>query len=308
MKRIRTTVPLLVVAALAAAAIGTSASASTTSRLGGDKNIVETAVAAGQFKTLASLLTKAGLADTLATGGPFTVFAPTDEAFAKVPKATLDALAENPAQLKSVLLYHAVPGRVTAADVVKLSSAKTLEGRSLAIKVVDGTVFVDQAKVTTPDVMASNGVIHVIDSVLIPKAAPTAPAKNVVQTAVAAGQFKTLASLLTKAGLAGALQGKGPFTVFAPTDAAFAKVPKATLAALAKNPAKLRAVLLYHVVKGKVTAAQVMKLRSAKTLNGKSLAIRVGGGGVLVGGAAVTKADVTASNGVIHVINKVLIP
>jgi transforming growth factor-beta-induced protein len=306
MKRIRTTLALFVLAAVATAAIG--ASASTASRAAGDKNIVETAIAAGQFKTLASLLTKTGLADTLATGGPFTVFAPTDEAFAKVPKATLDALAENPAQLKSVLLYHVVPGRVTAADVVKLNSAKTLEGRSVGIKVVDGSVFVDRAKVTTPDIMASNGVIHVIDSVLIPKTAPAAAAKNIVQTAIAAGQFKTLASLLTKAGLGGTLQGKGPFTVFAPTDAAFAKVPKATLAALAKNKAKLRAVLLYHVVKGKVTAAQAMKLRSATTLNGKPLAIRVNGGKVLVGGATVTKADVTASNGVIHVINKVLIP
>jgi uncharacterized surface protein with fasciclin (FAS1) repeats len=132
--------------------------------------------------------------------------------------------------------------------------------------------------------------------------------KNLVQTAIAAGQFKTLASLLQKAGLAGALEGKGPFTVFAPTDAAFAKVPKATLASLAKNKTKLRAVLLYHVVKGKVTAAQAMKLQSAKTLEGKSVSIRVSGGKVLVGGATVTKADVMASNGVIHVINKVLIP
>ena len=308
MKRIRTTLALLVVAAVAVAAIGASAFASTASRSEGDKNIVETAVEAGQFQTLASLLTKAGLADTLAMGGPFTVFAPTDEAFAKVPKATLDALAENPARLKSVLLYHVVPGRVTAADVVELSSAKTLEGRSLAIKVVDGAVYVDGAKVTTPDVMASNGVIHVIDSVLIPKAASGTPTKNIVQTAIAAGQFKTLASLLTKAGLVGTLQGKGPFTVFAPTDAAFAKVPKTTLAALAKDKAKLRAVLLYHVVKGKVTAAQARKVRAAKTLNGKSLTIRASGGKVLVGGATVTKADVMASNGVIHVINKVLIP
>ena len=132
--------------------------------------------------------------------------------------------------------------------------------------------------------------------------------KNIVQTALAAGQFKTLASLLTKAGLAGTLQGKGPFTVFAPTDKAFAKVPKATLDALAKDEASLRAVLLYHVVKGKVSAAQATKLRSAKALNRTSLSIRVSGGKVLVGGATVTKADVTASNGVIHVINKVLIP
>jgi uncharacterized surface protein with fasciclin (FAS1) repeats len=139
-------------------------------------------------------------------------------------------------------------------------------------------------------------------------AGPKMGEKNLVQTAVAAGQFKTLASLLQKAGLAGTLAGKGSFTVFAPTDAAFAKVPKATLASLAKNKAKLRAVLLYHVVKGNVTAAQAMKLRSAKTLNGKSLTIRVSGGKLLVGGAVVTKADVGASNGVIHVINKVLIP
>src|SRR6187399_2748228 len=132
--------------------------------------------------------------------------------------------------------------------------------------------------------------------------------KNLVQTAVAAGQFKTLALLLQKAGLVGTLQGKGPFTVFAPTDAAFAKVPKATLASLAKNKAKLRSVLLYHVVKGNVPAAKVVMLRSAKTLNGKAVSIRVNGGNVLVGGARVTTADVKASNGVIHVVNKVLIP
>ena len=132
--------------------------------------------------------------------------------------------------------------------------------------------------------------------------------KNIVETAVAAGQFTTLASLLTKAGLAGTLAGKGPFTVFAPTDAAFAKVPKATLAALGKDKAKLRAVLLYHVVKGKVTAAQAMKLSSAKTVEGKPVSIRVRAGKVIVGGATVVKANVMASNGVIHVINKVLVP
>jgi uncharacterized surface protein with fasciclin (FAS1) repeats len=132
--------------------------------------------------------------------------------------------------------------------------------------------------------------------------------KNLVQTAVAAGEFKTLASLLQKAGLAGTLEGKGPYTVFAPTDAAFAKVPKATLTSLAKNKAKLRAVLLYHVVRGKVTAAQAMKLHSADTLEGQPVSIRVSGGKVVVGGATVVKANVMASNGVIHVIDKVLIP
>jgi uncharacterized surface protein with fasciclin (FAS1) repeats len=146
-------------------------------------------------------------------------------------------------------------------------------------------------------------------SAIAPVVSATPAAKpNIVQTAVAAGQFKTLTKLVKQAGLAGTLQTKGPFTVFAPSDAAFAKVPKSTLAALAKDKAKLRAVLLYHVAKGKLPAAKVVKLRSAKTLNGQSLKVRVSGGTVTVGGARVTTADIGASNGVIHVINKVLIP
>jgi uncharacterized surface protein with fasciclin (FAS1) repeats len=132
--------------------------------------------------------------------------------------------------------------------------------------------------------------------------------RNIVQTAVAAGQFKTLTKLVKEAGLAGALEAKGPYTVFAPTDAAFAKVPKATLQALAKDKAKLRAVLLYHVVKGKLTAAKLVKLHSVKTLNGQSLKVRFSHGTVTVGGARVIKTDIGASNGVIDVINKVLIP
>jgi uncharacterized surface protein with fasciclin (FAS1) repeats len=132
--------------------------------------------------------------------------------------------------------------------------------------------------------------------------------RNIVQTAVAAGQFKTLVALVKQAGLAGTLQGKGPFTVFAPTDAAFAKVPKATLAALAKDKSKLKAVLLYHVVSGKLTAAQVVNHRSLTTLEGGTLSIRTRDGKVYVNRARVIKANVMASNGVIHVINKVLIP
>ena len=139
-------------------------------------------------------------------------------------------------------------------------------------------------------------------------AIPASATKDIVETAVAAGQFETLASLLKKAGLVKTLKGKGPYTVFAPTDAAFAKVPKATLDALAKDKAKLRSVLLYHVAKGKLTAKKVVKRRSIKTLNGQRVRVRVRGGKVRVGGARVITPDVRASNGVIHVINKVLIP
>ena len=304
MKRIRTTIALVAVAAVAATAIGASAPASKAAPTGGLQNIVDTATAAGQFTTLVSLVTQAGLADTLANGGPFTVFAPTDAAFAKLPKATLDRLAANPALLKQVLLYHVLSGTVTSTDVVKLHSAKTLQGGKVKISVSGGSVYINQAKVTTPDVMASNGVIHVIDSVLVPSVLTT----NIVKTAAAAGSFKTFVSLVKKAGLVKALSGKGLYTVFAPTDAAFAKVPKATLVALAADKAKLRAVLLYHVIKGEVPAAKAMTLHKAKTLEGAKLSISVKHGKLIVGGAVVTKADVFASNGVIHVINKVLIP
>ena len=133
-----------------------------------DMNIVETAVAAGQFKTLTSLLQQTGLDKTLAEGGPYTVFAPTDEAFAKVPKKTLDTLASNPDELKAVLLYHVADGDVKAADVATMSSVATLNGASLPIRVNDAVVRVGGAKVVQADVMASNGVIHVVDGVLIP--------------------------------------------------------------------------------------------------------------------------------------------
>src|SRR5689334_483005 len=206
---------------LAVVAVALASMAMWSSRAAGEKaetkDVVDTAVAAGNFKTLAAALTKAGLVDTLKGPGPFTVFAPTDEAFAKVPKATLDALAADPAKLKAVLLYHVVAGRVAAADVVKLTSAQTLNGASVKVKVDAGNVYVDAAKVVTPDVTASNGIIHAIDSVLLPPTTTPAPA-NIVKTAVAAGQFKTLAALLKKAGLVKTLES-GTWTVFAPTDA-----------------------------------------------------------------------------------------
>ena len=132
--------------------------------------------------------------------------------------------------------------------------------------------------------------------------------RNIAQTVAASGEFDTLATLLTKAGLAKTLQQKGPYTVFAPTDAAFAKVPKATVDALLADKTKLRAVLLYHVVAGKATAARVTQLSSAETASGERVRIRVSGANVFVNRSKVTKADVMATNGVIHVINGVLIP
>ena len=152
----------------AATARSSASAAPATTRAEGD--IVQTAVAAGQFKTLAKLLKRAGLVSALQQPGPYTVFAPTDAAFKKVPKKTLNGLLRNKKKLKAVLLYHVVSGKVTAADVVKLSSATTLNGKDVRIRVSGSNVFVNKAKVTKPDVMASNGVIHVVNRVLIPPA------------------------------------------------------------------------------------------------------------------------------------------
>lgn len=158
-------------AASALAVAGVASAAPAGGSAMGDKNIVQTAVGAKQFTTLVALVKKAGLAGALSGKGPLTVFAPTDAAFAKVPKATLDALGKDLAQLKAVLLYHVVSGKVVAADVVKLTSAKTLQGASVKISVKGGKVFVDKAQVVTADVMTSNGVIHVINSIILPPAA-----------------------------------------------------------------------------------------------------------------------------------------
>ena len=132
------------------------------------KNIVETALAAGNFNTLATALTEAGLVDALQQEGPFTVFAPTDEAFAKLPKGTLANLLKDKEALKKILLYHVVSGKVMASDVVKLESATTLLGKDVKIMVTDGNVMINNSKVTATDISTSNGVIHVIDTVLIP--------------------------------------------------------------------------------------------------------------------------------------------
>jgi transforming growth factor-beta-induced protein len=145
----------------------------TTSLVAGEakKDIVDTAVAAGSFKTLATALQAAGLVDTLKGPGPFTVFAPTDEAFAKLPAGTVENLLkpENKAKLQAILTYHVVSGSVASSEVVKLKSAKTVNGQSVSIKVANGGVSIDGANVVKADIKTSNGVIHVIDSVILPK-------------------------------------------------------------------------------------------------------------------------------------------
>lgn len=263
------------------------------------RDIVDTAVAAGSFKTLVTAVKAAGLVETLKSPGPFTVFAPTDEAFAALPKGALESLLKNPDALRSVLLYHVVPGKVMAADVTKLTSAKTALGQTVAIDTSKG-VRVGAAMVVQTDISASNGVIHVIDAVLMPK-------NDIIEAARGAGSFKTLLMAIDAAGLTDTLRGDGPFTVFAPTDEAFAKLPKETLEKLLKDKKKLASILTYHVVAGKVMASDVVKLKEAKTVEGQSVRIDASNG-VKVNNARVIKTDVPATNGVIHVIDAVLMP
>ena len=157
--------------ATVAAVVLTVAASGTTAVRAETRDVVDTAIAAGSFKTLAKALDAAGLVTTLKGVGPFTVFAPTDEAFAKLPDGTLETLLkpENKEKLRRILTYHVVAGKVVASDVVKLQSAKAVSGDTITVKVEDGVVHVDNAIVTSADVLASNGVIHVIDSVILPK-------------------------------------------------------------------------------------------------------------------------------------------
>ncbi|MBL8817128.1 MAG: fasciclin domain-containing protein [Planctomyces sp.] len=275
-----------------------------------DKDIVDTAVGAGSFKTLVAAVKAAGLVETLKSKGPLTVFAPTDEAFAKLPKGTVEELLkpENKDKLVAILTYHVVPGKVAAADVVKLTSAKTVQGQEVAIKVADGKVSVDNANVVKTDISCSNGIIHVIDSVILPKDESPKSA-DIVDTAVGAGSFKTLVAAVKAAGLVDTLKGEGPFTVFAPTDEAFAKLPAGTVEDLLKpeNKDKLVAILTYHVVPGKLPAVKVVDAKSLKTVNGKEAPISLTDG-AKIGDAKIVKTDIECANGIIHVIDTVILP
>jgi transforming growth factor-beta-induced protein len=266
--------------------------------------VVDVAVADGRFTTLVTAVQEAGLVEDLSGDGPFTVFAPTDDAFAKLPEGTIEALLADIPELTNILLYHVVSGEVLAEDVVKLSEAETLLGEKVMVKAEDGKVYINDAQVIITDVMADNGVIHVIDTVLLP------PEKlgTVVDIAVADGRFTTLVTALQEAELVEALSAEGPFTVFAPTDDAFGKLPEGTIEALLADIPALTDILLYHVVPGEVMAEQVVTLNSAKTLNDKFVEIQVIDGMVYVNDAQVIITDIMADNGVIHVIDTVLLP
>lgn len=264
--------------------------------------IVDIAVNDGRFDTLVTALGVAGLVDTLSGDGPFTVFAPTDEAFEALPEGTLEALLDDTAALTEVLTYHVVSGSVPASDVTALTNATTLQGQPVVVGSGAG-VTINQASVIQADVMGSNGVIHVIDSVLLP------PSGDIVEVASNAGVFNTLVTAVQAAGLVETLQGEGPFTVFAPTDEAFAKLPEGTIPALLDDTDTLAQILTYHVVPGRVFSGDVVGLNEAGTVQGQSIGISVMNGSVMLNDAStVTSTDILTTNGVIHVIDTVIMP
>jgi uncharacterized surface protein with fasciclin (FAS1) repeats len=283
------------------------------------QDIVDTAVGAGSFGTLVAAVQAAGLVDTLKGEGPFTVFAPTEEAFAALPAGTLESLLADPSgDLTQILLYHVVPGKVMAADVSDGLEADTAQGGKVTFAVADGKVTINGANIVATDIEASNGVIHVIDAVILPPAEEAAaemseeaaaPAGNIAEVAAAAGNFTTLLAAVEAAGLVDALSGEGPFTVFAPTDEAFAALPEGTVDTLLADPSgALTQILLYHVVPGQVMAADVSDGLEADTLQGGKVKFTVADGAVKINEANIVATDIAATNGVIHVIDAVILP
>ena len=267
-------------------------------------DIPATAQSTGVHNSLVAAVVQADLLATLQGPGPFTLFAPTDQAFsdAGIDLGALDT-PEGKATLSDILLYHVVSGEVPAADVTDCMSANAVNGQPLSFTVGD-SVKVNDATVSSTDVITTNGLIHVIDKVLMPSDTPN----DIPRTAQCTGVHNSLVAGVVQAELLETLQGNGPFTLFAPTDQAFADAG-IDLAALdtPEGKAALSDILLYHVVSGEVPAANVTDCMTASAVNGQTLAFTVNGG-VMVNGASVTTADVATSNGIIHVIDKVLSP
>jgi len=296
-------------------------------------NIVETAVAAGSFNTLAAALTAAGLIDTLSDpDAQFTVFAPT---FAALPEGTVEALLADPETLTDILLYHVIGGAVvdsTTAISLAGQNATMANGDDVAISLRDGALFVNDSTVISTDILASNGIIHVIDAVLLPpadmdagsdenteemqdEAEPlevTAPEGTILAIAQGNPDFSILATAVTAAGLDGALGHPGDiYTVFAPTNDAFAALGSDTINALLADPAALENVLRTHIIPGTVVdAATALSLVGfdIQAGNGEIIKLRLDGDDLFINNAKIIATDIEAVNGVIHVIDAVIVP
>lgn len=267
-----------------------------------DLNIVERAEANDELSILVQAVVDAGLQETLQGTGPFTVFAPRNEAFNNLPDGTLESLSAD--ELAQILTFHVVEGEITSGDLEATQTVETVQGEEILITVDGGTVTVNgNAVVSSADVQASNGVIHIIDEVLLPQAFRE---PNIVETAEDLGNFTTLIGALEQTGLISTIQYLGPFTVFAPTDAAFNNLPSGLLGNLSDE--ELAEILQYHVLSGAILSTDLSAEQAAPSLTGEELFITSNGGVTVNGSASVATADVEASNGVIHAVDQVLLP
>lgn len=286
-------VPALALTVFAACSDDNSVSSS------GDPTIVDLAADNTNFSTLVSLLQQAGL-DGALSEGEFTVFAPTNAAFNNLPDGVLESLT--PEQVSTILQYHVVSGVVPSAALQPQQAVETLTGEEIFITVSSGAVTVNgNSSVTTPDVVGSNGIIHAIDEVLLPN-----EFLNVVQIAQKNYNLSSLVDAVLAADLAGVLSGDGPFTVFAPTNAAFAEI--ADVAATLTTD-QLAQVLTFHVLPAEVASTDLQPTQDVATVNGQEITVTLGEGGAFINGeTAITQVDLAGTNGVIHIIDSVLIP
>jgi len=231
-----------------------------------EADIVETAISAGNFRTLVAALEAANLVDALRADGPFTVFAPTDDAFARLPQGAVEQLLrpENRDALIEVLTGHVVSGAATASTALGSGPIETLRGSTVEVRLEGGALRVDEATVVSNDLRTSNGIIHVIDTVLLPVYMRAPQRLDIVETAERAGAFGTLLAAVGAAGLTDVLRSDGPFTVLAPTDEAFARLPEGTVEELLLpgNRDALTRILKHHVIAGEGLAAAVLSAGS----------------------------------------------
>ncbi|MBV6642748.1 MAG: fasciclin domain-containing protein [Cyclobacteriaceae bacterium] len=299
-------VQLLVLLAMAASLLTISACNDDNDMddMGPDENIVELAEGTPSLSTLVSAIVAADLTATLEGDGPFTVFAPTNDAFNGLPAGVLDYLLDNPAELAAVLQYHVVSGKVLSTDLSS-GTVATLNG-NIEVNVSSGVTINSTANVITADVEATNGVVHIIDEVLIPEGFELPPTEDIIELAQGTSTLSTLVTAITTADLVATLQGDGPFTVFAPTNEAFENLPDGVLDYLLENPTELAGILQYHVVSGSVLSTD-LSTGAVATLNG-DINVDVSAGVVINGSASVVTADIQATNGIVHIIDEVLIP
>ena len=268
-----------------------------------ENTIADIASSNSDLSTLVQAIQAAGLVDALSTDGPFTVFAPTNAAFAALPANVLNDLLAQPDALADVLQFHVINGALQANDVTAATTLPTLQGASVAVGVFGNNVFINDALIQVVDIQASNGVIHVIDAVLTPP-----EQGNILEIAAEAGGFETLLTAIDAAGLTDTLSSEGPFTVFAPTDTAFDALPSNVLSALLQDPQALANILTYHVASGSLGSGDIATMNTITTLQGEDVDITVFGSSLKINDAMVTMTDSQASNGVIHVIDAVLMP